>query len=128
MANAVAVTVSLIVARAWGISAEAIFESGAAFVGQSGGTVGAIGCFALTSCAQAALNLLPVRTLDGGRMLCALVSHKFGANMGERAVTVFTAASVFCLWTVALYLMLKVGAGLGVFVFAACVFFTLGNM
>lgn len=125
LANILAVIISIAVSLTCGVGAEELFESGAELVGQGGGIVGAVGCFVLASIAQAAVNLLPVRSLDGGRMLSAAVSQWLGADIGERAVTVFTAVAVFCLWTVALYLMLRVGSGVGVFTFAACVFFCL---
>jgi hypothetical protein len=37
---------------------------------------------------------------------------------------VSSAVAAFVLWTVSLYLMLKISAGLGIYVFAACIFFT----
>ena len=78
--------------------------------------------FALSSAAQAFLNLLPIRTLDGGRMLYCIVSLLFGERAGVRAIGISTAIVAFCVWTVALYLMLRAGAGLSLFVFAVWVF------
>lgn len=83
---------------------------------------GAIGFFALCSVLQGAVNLLPVRTFDGGRILVCALSMLFGDRAAESAVGITSAVSAFVLWTVALYLMLRISSGLGIYVFAACIF------
>ena len=83
---------------------------------------GALAFFALSSVIQATLNLLPVKTFDGGRVLYCAVSELIGERAGERMLTVTTAFSALILWIIALYLMIKIGGGLGIYVFAACVF------
>ncbi len=84
--------------------------------------IGAVGFFALSSFLQGAVNLLPVRTFDGGRMAYCIAAHAFGVKNAERMLDVFSAFSAFILWTVALYLMLKISSGLGIYVFSACLF------
>ena len=78
--------------------------------------------FALSALVQAIVNLLPVKSFDGGRMLYCLTAELFGEGGAERIVGITTAFSVFILWTVALYLMLRASSGLGIYVFAACIF------
>ena len=90
--------------------------------------VGAVGFFAAASALQGGINLLPINTLDGGRMLFCATALIFGEHCASAAIKATSFAAAFILWTVALYLLLKVSAGLGVFVFAACVFTsTAGN-
>lgn len=82
-----------------------------------------LGFCAVSAIAQAFLNLLPVKSLDGGRMLYCFFASFFGERAGERAIGIATSAVAFFAWTVALYLMLKTSAGLAVFVFAVWAFF-----
>lgn len=112
-----------------GGGAEKLFEAAEEFlVLGEWRIVGVIGFFALSSLIQALMNLLPVNTFDGGRMLYCAIAENFSEHAAERVIEIFSAISVFLLWTVALYLMLKVASGLGIYVFAACIFAsTLGN-
>ena len=84
--------------------------------------LGILAFFALSSVIQAILNLLPVKTFDGGRILYCATANLIGEGAGERILTVTTAFSALILWIIALYLMIKIGGGLGIYVFAACVF------
>ena len=84
--------------------------------------VGYVGFFALSSFLQGAVNLLPIRTLDGGRMLYCIIAMIFNESIAERVIDVFSALSALVLWTVALYLMLRLAKGFGIYVFAACLF------
>ena len=83
---------------------------------------GAIGFFALSSAAQAAVNLLPVNSFDGGRIIYCIIARLLDERTASHILSVTTAVSAFLLWTIALYLMLRISAGLGIFVFAACIF------
>ncbi len=83
---------------------------------------GILAFFALSSVIQAILNLLPVKTFDGGRILYCAVANLCGERAGDRILTLTTAFSALILWIIALYLMIKIGGGLGIYVFAACVF------
>ncbi len=87
-------------------------------------TYGAAGFFALCSLLQGGINLLPVNTFDGGRILYCAIAQTCGERAASRVISVSSAAAAFVLWTVSLYLMLKISAGLGIYVFAACIFFT----
>ncbi len=85
-------------------------------------SVGALGFFALSSILQGGINLLPVRTFDGGRMAYCIAAHFSSSDMAERLLDIFSAFSAFLLWTVALYLMLRISSGLGIYAFSACLF------
>lgn len=78
--------------------------------------------FALSSLIQATVNLLPVKTFDGGRIISCISAQLFGESASERIIGITTAFSTFILWTIALYLMLRVSSGLGIYVFSTCIF------
>lgn len=84
--------------------------------------IGICGFFFLSSLLQAATNLLPITGFDGGRMLYSLLARFVSLGAAERVLNITSALSAFVLWTVALYLMLKISAGLGIYVFAFTVF------
>ncbi len=90
--------------------------------------IGALSFVALSSLLQGAVNLLPVRTFDGGRIAHCIAAVLFSERAAERMLDVFSSFSAFVLWTAALYLMLKVSSGLGIYVFSVCLFLsTLNN-
>jgi Zn-dependent protease len=97
------------------VATDAFLETG------EGDMLGASGFFALSSLMHAAVNLLPVSSFDGGRITSCLLARLFDVRVAERVVEITTLLSSVLLWTAALYLMLKVASGLGIFVFAACV-------
>ena len=100
-----------------------LFISANSFLSLQGrGRLGAIGFLALASIIQAILNLLPINTFDGGRVLYCAMAEVFSDRVAERVIELTTALSAFLMWMLALYLMLRVSNGLGIFVFAACVF------
>ena len=96
--------------------AERFMESGVA------SREGIIGFLMLSSTMHAAVNLLPVKSFDGGRIICCILCRRFGVDVADRALEITTLICALFLWTVALYLMLMISSGLGVFVFASCIF------
>jgi len=88
----------------------------------SGNADNVIAFFALSSLVQALINLMPVESFDGGRILYCATAELFGDRVARRVTDAASALSAFLLWTVALYLMLKISSGLGIYVFAACIF------
>ena len=79
----------------------------------------------LVSCASlllGALNLLPIRSFDGGRMLSALLSATLGERVSERALTVSSFLFLFLLWSCAVYCLLRLGNGLSLFCFSMSLF------
>lgn len=80
----------------------------------------------LVSCASlllGLLNLLPIRTFDGGRMLDAFLSFRFGAEASERALRLTSLLSLFLIWCGSVYLLLRVGDGLSLLSFSMSLFF-----
>ncbi len=86
------------------------------------GYAGALAFLALSSFIQGASNLLPVRSFDGGRIVLCLSAILFSERASERIIDILSAFSAFILWTLSLYLLLRVSAGIGIYVFALTVF------
>ncbi len=121
--NLVIIAAVLTVSRLCNISPESLFGMAGEFAESGRASLfGVLGFGALSSLLQGGMNLLPVNTFDGGRMLYCAVASVFGENAGERVLSAASAVSAFILWTVALYLMLKISAGLGIYVFSAFIF------
>ena len=75
--------------------------------------------FAICSFALAAVNLLPIRTLDGGNALSLLLSD---IPCGERIVPITSAVCVFLLWLASVCMLLLCGGNLSLLAFVVCVF------
>ncbi len=83
-----------------------------------GGTVkGPFFQFLLVSGMLAALNLLPVRTLDGGRALHCLVAL-LSPRVADALLTLTTSLCLGGLWLMAGYTLLRLGEMLSLFVFS----------
>ena len=76
------------------------------------------GLFSCVSFILGLLNLLPVRTFDGGRMLeCFLLSF-LGERLAGRWMRGCTFLFLFLIWAVAVYLLLRAGDGLSLLCFS----------
>lgn len=64
------------------------------------------------------LNLLPIRTFDGGRMTEAAVSALFGVRAGGEAMRISSMLFLFLLWFCAVYFLLRTGNGFSLFCFS----------
>ncbi len=82
--------------------------------------------FASASFLLAALNLLPIRTLDGGCALEALLERFCPAHAG-RVMTVLSGLILFFLWVGAVKLLLVSDGSLTLFLFCAGLFAELGG-
>jgi Zn-dependent protease len=89
------------------------------------GFEGSLGLFLSSSVCLGLLNLLPVQSLDGGRMLGCALSLLFGAEAGERAVELTTGLFLGGLWLLSVYALLRVGQMLTLFAFTLCLLFRL---
>lgn len=70
----------------------------------------------------ACLNLLPIAGFDGGRMLGTTVCRRLGPRASAFAVDLGTVISLSVLWGISVYLLLRHGSSLSLFVFSASVF------
>lgn len=70
----------------------------------------------------AILNLLPIRSFDGGRIfICTLAPH-FNIYKIEYVLEILSFSFILLLWIVSVYLMLKIGSSLTLFVFSSALF------
>ena len=81
--------------------------------------------FLISSLFFALINLLPVSGFDGGRMLQCLLSQHISASLSERILSVFSFLIIFSLWSFSVYLLLRIGSSLSLFVFSCSLFLKL---
>ena len=79
--------------------------------------------FSCASLVLGLLNLLPIRTFDGGRMLECFLSSTLGMRASQRVMTACSFLFLFLLWATAVYFLLRVGDGLSLFCFSLSLFF-----
>ena len=78
--------------------------------------------FALASLVLAILNLLPISELDGGRIVYCTLASSFSVECAKRVVDALSFAIIFSLWALSVYLILRLGASLSLFVFSCFLF------
>jgi stage IV sporulation protein FB len=76
--------------------------------------------FAAVSLGLGGLNLLPVRGLDGGRMLFCLLAMLLGERAADVILRVTTGLALGGLWLLSVYALLRAGEALSLFAFALC--------
>lgn len=79
--------------------------------------------FSCASLVLGLLNLLPIRTFDGGRMLECFLLSVVGMRATQRIMTACSFLFLFLLWATAVYFLLRVGDGLSLFCFSLSLFF-----
>ncbi len=78
--------------------------------------------FSCASLVLGLLNLLPIQSFDGGRMLSCVLARVGGARVAERGGALCSFFFLFLLWAVAVYFLLRVGDGLALFCFSLSLF------
>lgn len=78
--------------------------------------------FILSSLCLGIINLLPIKTFDGGRIFSSLLSHFLSVSAVEIILDIFSFLSLFFIWSVSLYLLLRTSASLSLFIFSLSVF------
>ena len=68
------------------------------------------------------LNLLPIRSFDGGRMLGDAVSARLSPRVSDTVLTATSLVFLFLLWSVAVYFLLRAGDGLSLWCFSMSLF------
>ncbi len=68
------------------------------------------------------LNLLPISTFDGGRILYASVASKASPALASDILRVLSFICLFGLWCISSYLLIRTGNSLSLFVFSITLF------
>ncbi len=86
----------------------------------------AVRYFICSNLALAAINLLPVDTLDGGTVLRGILSARMPEKTASAVMTALSAASLSVLWLCSVYLMLR--SCTGIELWAICMSVMLGML
>lgn len=81
-----------------------------------------LGQLALSSLSLGVFNLIPVGGFDGGRVLSGLLHKLLSPALAERVAGAASFLSVLCLWMLSVWLLLRTGTSLALFVFSCCLF------
>lgn len=71
------------------------------------------------------LNMLPIKTLDGGSALRSVLLMLFSEKVAATAVDLLSAATVIIIWICSIWCLLYIGGGLSPFLFSCWLFFSL---
>lgn len=90
------------------------------------GYIGELGeWFASVSLMLGFLNLIPAEGFDGGRMLSVAVTSLFGPRASASLLSFTTFASLVTLWMLSVYLLIRYGTSLSLFIFTLSLFYRL---
>ena len=78
--------------------------------------------FIQASFALGTLNLFPIIGFDGGRILSAILEKHFSQNLSFLIMKTISFIFLFSLWVFSLYIMMRSGASLGIFIFSLSMF------
>lgn len=78
--------------------------------------------FFASSIALGLLNLAPIASFDGGRILTCLISMISNSTIADKVIRYISFLCVFVIWSASVYLLLKTGSSLSVFVFSILLF------
>ncbi len=81
--------------------------------------------FASVSLMLGVLNLMPAEGFDGGRMLSVAVTSLFGPRASARILSLSTFISILVLWMLSVYLLIRYGTSLSLFIFTISLFYRL---
>ena len=89
---------------------------------RQGGTESFWNAFCFSSFALGALNLLPIKGFDGGRILHALLSLMLSPRGAARLCEAVSFVGILLLWCLSVYLLLRTVSSLSLFVFSLSLF------
>lgn len=78
--------------------------------------------FAIISLCLTVFNLMPLETLDGGRIFKCLFFKLFPIELAEKIIRVASFLSLFLLWLFSVYFVLKIAEGVQLLVFCLIFF------
>ena len=73
--------------------------------------------FAIISLCLTIFNLIPLSTLDGGRMMFCLMCHLFTLTLALKIIRLTSFFTLFAFWIFSVYMMIKISAGLSMLIF-----------
>lgn len=85
----------------------------------------AVALFILSSLSLGIINLLPICSFDGGRILFGVIAKRRSLSFAEKILKISSFISLFLIWIISVYLLLKTSASLSLFVFSVSVFATI---
>lgn len=78
--------------------------------------------FSIASGFLACLNLLPIKSFDGGRIFLCLIAPAAGIFTAEKLLDILSFLLVLLLWMFSMYMMLRVGSSVTLFTFSSALF------
>ena len=78
--------------------------------------------FSIISLCLTVFNLLPLETLDGGRIFKCLLLKLFSLNFADKIIRIASFFSLFLLWLFSVYFVIKISQGLQLLVFCMVFF------
>lgn len=78
--------------------------------------------FSLISLCLTVFNLIPLSTLDGGRMLFCILCKLFSLEFAIKIIRLSSFFTLFAFWIFSVYLVIKISAGLSMLVFCSVFF------
>ena len=78
--------------------------------------------FSIISLSLTVFNLIPLSTLDGGRMLFCLLCHLFSLPLALKIIHLTSFFILFTFWIFSVYLVIKISIGLPMLVFCGIFF------
>lgn len=78
--------------------------------------------FSCASLLLGILNLLPIRSFDGGRMLECMLARCLSVRMLDWVMKLTSFLFLFLLWATAVYFLIRVGNGISLFFFSLSLF------
>lgn len=81
-----------------------------------------IGEFCIASLSLGFVNLIPIQGFDGGRIIHGMLSSILPVCTVERICSVLSFCSLFCMWLFSVWMLLRTGTSLTLFVFSCSLF------
>ena len=79
-------------------------------------------CTLVSSAILGCVNMLPISSFDGGRVVSCLLSSVLPYRVSNFISNSLSIFCVFCLWCISVYLLVRAGSTLTLFVFSLSVF------
>ena len=78
--------------------------------------------FFSSSLSLALTNLMPIKSFDGGRMLQSILLKKFQISYANIIISATSFVTLFSLWSVSVYFLLRFNTSLSLFIFSISLF------